>query len=153
MTCTPQQARKEIFKRLKECWDARSPAVTDEVPEVRYQGEEKPNAPKKDKFWLRASTQGVTTRQAAHTTPADAQSQVVFESRGVFMGEVFAPMATGAYAKGELLAAIVQGAFMAAETPCGVWFRNPRINELPNDGTWYRWLVIVDLQFNQVKGA
>ena len=155
MTATPQQARKEIFTRINDCWQARAGIIVGgPVPEARWQGEEKPGKPDKDKYWIRSSTQLVTTRQAGHREPpAPGQSLAFFDTFGVVFVQVFAPMKTGAYAKGELLGELLQNAFMATETPSGVWFRNPRINELENDGTWYRWNVIADFQFNQVRGA
>lgn len=156
MSITPQNARKEIFARVDQCWAARAPAVLAPAPppEMRYQGVERETLPGSTKHWARASTQLATTKQSAHVTDVDGASPVEFATVGIAFIQIFAPMSeAGGYAKGELLAGIAQRIFMAGETPSGVWFRNPRINELPNDGTWYRWNVIADFQFNQTKGT
>lgn len=156
MSLTPQQARKEIFARVDSVWKAKAPAIIAPAaaPEMRYQGVEEGASPGSTKYWARASTQGATTRQSAHMMDGPGQSPVEFLSEGAVFIQIFAPMSEkGSYAKGELLAEAAQCMFMATETASGVWFRNPRINELPSDGTWYRWNVIADFQFNQVKGA
>jgi hypothetical protein len=157
MSATPQQARKEIFAMIGAGWAAKAPAILAPAapPEMRYQGHEKGALPGSTKFWARSSTQLATTRQSAHMMPeAPGGSPVEFASAGVVFVQVFAPMSEqGSYAKGELLAEALQCMFMAAQTASGVWFRNPRINEVPPDGTWYIWNVIAEYQFNQVKGA
>lgn len=155
MSTSPQIARKEIFALLDAGWTAGAPAIMGGVPQVRYQGVEERTLPGAVEYWARASTQMVTTGQRAHQmNPTPGQSPVVFETNGVILIQIFAPMKNrDSYAKGELLAELAQCMFMATETVSGVWFRNPRINELENDGTWYRWNVIVDYQFNQIRGA
>lgn len=156
MSTSPQQARKEIFALIAAEWAAKAPAIVAPlaVPELRYQGVEKAALPGATKFWARASTQLATTRQAAFAMAGLGATVPVYDTEGVVFIQVFAPMKEpGSYAKGELLAELGQCMFMAAETASGVWFRNPRINELVPDGTWYRWNVIADFRFNQVKGA
>lgn len=154
MTATPQQARKEIFARIQTCWDAGAAAIVGTVPEMRYQGVEEKGLPGAANFWARASTQLATTRQRGHQQLDDGGTIPFYETDGALFVQIYAPMkAPSSYAKGELLAALAQRMFMGATTASGVWFRNPRINELPNDGTWYRWNVIADYQFSQVKGT
>jgi len=157
MSTTPQLARKSIFALIGACWADKAPALVapKAAPVMRYHGDEKGALPGSDKYWARAGTQLADTRQSAHIMTNDpGGSPVEFSTAGVVIVQVFAPMSeTGSYAKGELLAELAQGMFMATETSSGVWFRRPRINELPNDGTWHRWNVIADFQFNQVKGA
>lgn len=149
---TPQTARKEIFALIAAQWTAKAPAIIAPAPEMRWQGIEKGDLPGASAYWARSSTQLVTTRQRAFIM-AGAGSPTGYETNGNVFIQIFAPMkAPSSYAKGELLAGLGQCMFMAAETPSGVWFRNPRINELTPDGTWYRWNVIADFQFNQAKG-
>lgn len=157
MSTTPQNARKLILAHIGAGWAAKAPAIVAPAspPEMRYQGVEEGALPGAAKFWARASTQLVTTRQSAHIMTNDpGGSPVEFATSGVVFVQIFAPMkGPGSYAKGELLAEAAQCMFMATELAQGIWFRNPRINELVPDGTWYRWNVIADFQFNQVKGA
>lgn len=151
----PSNARREMFARLADCWDAKAPAIVQgPAPEIRWQGEEEGPLPGGLKFWARCSTAGVDTAQSGFSTDEVGQNGARFTTTGVIIVQVFAPMKNrGSYAKGELLAALAQRTFMAAHTPSGVWFRRPRINELDNDGTWYRWNVIADYTFDQAKGA
>ena len=156
MSTTPQGARKGVFAAFAAGWALRAPAAVGalQAPELRFQGVEEAGLPGATKYWARISTQLATTRQSAHVMDQVDGSPVEFDTRGVVFVQIFAPMKEPtSYAKGELLAEVAQRMFMASETAQGVWFRNPRINELPHDGTWYRWNVIADFQFNQVKGV
>ena len=153
MSIQPQAARKEIFARIAGCWAASD--ILDPMPELRFQGAEKPGLPGAEKYWARASTQLVATRNSAHIMSDEpGASPAEFLTTGLVFIQIFAPMKTvNSYAKGELLAELGQRMFMAANTNSGVWFRNPRINELSPDGSWYRWNVVSEYQFNQVKGT
>lgn len=155
MTLTPQQARKEMFALVDECWKARAAAIVGYIPEIRWQGVEEPKLPGADKFWMRVGTTTVTTRQSGHQMPdAPDRSPVVYDNHGFITLQQFAPMkGRDVWSKGELLSELGQRMFMASETGGAVWFRNPRIRELNNDGTWYRWNVIADYQFSQTKGT
>jgi hypothetical protein len=152
-TLTPQQARKEMFAYVNALWAARSASIAGSVPEIRYQGFEVAALPGADKYWMRAMTTTVTTRQSGHQLPdAPYGSPVVYTNFGFITLQIFAPMKSpDAWGKGELLAELGQCMFMATETQNGIWFRNPRIREINNDGTWYRWNVISDYQFDQVR--
>lgn len=152
---TPQQARKEMFALVATTWAAKTAAIVGYIPEIRYQGIEEANLPGASKYWMRASTTTVTTRQRGHRLPdAPNGSPVVYDNFGFITLQTFAPMnSKDSWEKGELLAQLGQCMFMASETGGAVWFRNPRIRELNNDGTWYRWNVLADYQFSQVKGS
>jgi len=153
MTLTPQNARKELFQLVHNVWNAKAAAIVDYIPEIRYQGLDETGLPGADKYWMRASTNTVTTQQRGHMVPEEGVSKPVYDNFGFITLQLFAPMKSAdSYAKGELLAELGQCMFMASETGGSIWFRNPRIRELDNDGTWYRWNVIADYQFSQVKG-
>jgi hypothetical protein len=155
MSLTPQEARKEMFAKVDRCWKARAPAIVDPIPEIRWQGVEEGALPGANKYWMRVGTQMVTTVQSGHqSAEADVADDVVYDTYGFITLQMFAPMkGKGTWDKGELLSQVGQRMFMASETGGGVWFRNPRIVEVKNDGTWYRWNVIADYQFSQVKGS
>lgn len=149
-----QNARKEMFALVDAAWAAGATAIAGYVPDIRFQGVEEAALPGADKFWARCSTNNVTTNQVGHAMPEAGVSDVVYRTVGFITLQVFAPMkGADSYAKGELLSSLGQRMFMASETGGAVWFRNPRIRELDNDGTWYRWNVIADYQFDQTKGA
>lgn len=154
MTLTPQQARQEMFQRVNTCWAADSAAIVGYVPEIRWQGVEEATPPGATKFWMRCGTTNVTVRQSGHQMPdAPNGSPVVYDNYGFITLQIFAPMkGRQNWSKGELLSELGQRMFMAYETGGGVWFRNPRIRDLNNDGTFFRWNVIADYQFSQIKG-
>lgn len=153
MTVSQPAARREIFALIAAAWvDAED--IVDYIPEVRWQGVEESELPGSNLYWARASTQNVMTTQVGHAMPQVGVSDVIYRTVGFVTLQIFAPMnIRGSYTLGELLSALGQRMFMASETPGAVWFRNPRIRELNNDGTWYRWNVIADYQFDQSKGA
>lgn len=153
MSLRPQQARKQLLAHVQTCWDAGAAAIVDYVPDIRFQGVEESTLPGADKYWMRCGTTTVATPQRGHMMPEVGISQPVYDNFGFITLQIFAPMKSPeSYAKGELLAELGQRMFMASETGGSIWFRNPRIRELDNDGTWYRWNVIADYQFSQVKG-
>lgn len=151
---TPQNARKEMFALVETCWAAKAGDIVSPIPEIRYQGVEEAALPGATNFWMRIGTTTVTTRQSGHQSPDGPDgSPVVFDTYGFITLQMFAPMkGKDTWSKGELLSELGQRMFMASETGGGVWFRNPRIRELNNDGTWYRWNVIADYQFSHTKG-
>lgn len=150
---TPQNARKEMFDLVNTCWNDHSLPIIGYVPEIRWQGIEEAEFPGADKYWMRASTNNVSTRQRGHQMPEAGLSKVVYDTFGFITLQIFAPMKSPvSWANGELLSELGQGMFMATETGGAVWFRNPRILQLNNDGTWYRWNVIADYRFSHVKG-
>lgn len=152
---TPQEARKAIFAHINTVWEDKASAIIGYTPEIRWQGVPDDTLPGGDKFWMRASTQNVLTKQEGHRMPdAPDGSPVVYRTTGFVTLQMFAPKTDPEdYARGELLSEVGQCMFMATETGGSIWFRNPRINELKSDGTWYRWNVIADYQFNQTKGS
>lgn len=155
MSATPQNARKEIIARFDAVWNDKAPAIVapDDAPVIRYQGVEKGALPGAKKYWVRFGTTLVTTEEGGYVQgDGPEQSPVAFETYGFLTAQLFAPMIGDGHTKGELLAELAQCMFMRYETPSGVWFRNPRINGLENDGTWYRWNIIVDFRFSQIKG-
>lgn len=155
MSLSYSAARKQMFALVDQCWKAKAEAVYGYLPEIRWQGVEEGKLPGADKFWMRVGTETVSTRQSGHQLPEGPEgSPVVYDTYGFITLQMFAPMkGKDAWAKGELLSELGQRMFMASETGGGVWFRNPRIRELNNDGTWYRWNVIADYQFSQTKGS
>lgn len=153
MTVSAPNARREMFAHINACWQADTLAIVGYVPEIRWQGLEKKTVPGADKFWMRASTQEVDTNHSGFAVPQFGVSDVVYDTDGVVTLQIFAPMKERtAYDLGEKLAQVGRRAFMATSTPSAVWFRRPRVRELDNDGTWYRWNVIADYHFSQVKG-
>lgn len=149
MPTTPTNARDEIFRLFTDDFDVS--AIVDECV-VRYQGNERGDPPKK--YWVRISTQQVTSPQAAHIMRDEpGASPIAYDTNGLVFVQVFAPMSDeDSFRKGELIATKARDIFRAVETPSSVWFRNARFNELDPDGKHYRWNVKVEYQFSERKG-
>ncbi len=142
-----------MLTHIQTCWDAGAGAIVGYVPDIRFQGVEEGALPGADKYWMRVSTQGVANPQRGHRVNEPGVSKPVFDNLGFITLQLFAPMkSVDSWEKGELLSELGQGMFMASDIGGGIWFRNPRIRQNDNDGTWYRWNVIADYQFSQVKG-
>lgn len=157
MIFSPQDARQEMAKLLSDTWTAKAGTIVGgAVPELRFQGIEKGATPGSTKYWARFGAYMDDTRQSAFQMDETTAYGVRFQTSGVAICQVFAPMTlagdNATFYKGAKLAELVQCVFMAANTPSGIWFRRPRIQELDNDGTFYRWNVIVDFYFDQAKG-
>ena len=151
---SPQNARKEMLALVNTAWQAGAGTIAGSVPEIRWEGVEVATLPGSNKYWMRVETEDVFTKQKGHRIEDPGTSAVVYQTTGFITLQIFAPMNSGAsFAKGELLARLGQCMFMANQTAGGVWFRNPRIRKAGNDGTWYRWNVIADYQFDHTKGT
>lgn len=157
MTATYLSARDEMFELFVTGFAADAAVIAGGAIDVRYQGVVKKNLPAADKYWVRLSTKNVTTRQTAHGQPDDAgqgsgKGVKVHTTRGLIFVEVFAPMSdVEGFERGGKLAELAQGIFQNAETSSSVWFRNVRINDLPDDGKAFRFNVVAEYQFDQTK--
>jgi hypothetical protein len=140
---TPNDARAEAFGLFEAGWlDA---GIIDPTPEVRWQGKAEGDPPRS--YFARVSMVQASTRQASFAE-ADGASKTKYDNRGHIIVQVFAPMnAEDAFYNGGLLAEKARDIFRRVETPSGMWFRNMRVNELPNDGEFFRWNVIIEYEF------
>lgn len=147
MFTNPLDARDEMFALFAAGWEATD--VLDTPPEIRWQGKEKGDIP--PGYFVRVYTIGVKSEQRGFLQRDDpGASPPVFDTCGMIYASVFAPMsAEDSFRNGELLARAGRDIFRSAETPSGVWFRNARYVELPNDGKHYGWNVIVEYEFSE----
>lgn len=150
MTCTPAQARDEVYTLFTDAWKASD--LRDPMPGIRYQGKEKGDVP--EGAFVRISMQQVTSPQSAHTMPdGPGASGVQFTTHGLIFVQVFIPASErDGFHNGELLATFARDIFRARETPSGVWFRNARFNELDPEGSKFRWNVKVEYEYNELSG-
>ncbi len=145
---TTAQARDEILARLKAVADAVTPTplklVFDDAPgqPARTESTASRVAP-----WARARVQHTTGRQASLS---GANGVKRWERGGFLIVQLFTPMLEGQNLA-DSLGSIIRGAFEGYSTPSGVWFRNPRIQEVGSDGTWYQTNIFVDFQYDEVK--
>lgn len=146
---TPVEAKDEARSRFNTGWTAAT--VLTPMPVIRWEGKEQGDIP--ETYFVRFSMKQVKTPQVSFGEENnDGSSSKKFENNGLIMVQVFAPRtAEDSSHIGDLLAVEARDIFRGGETPGGMWFRNMRINELPHDGTYYRWNVIVEYVFTETS--
>lgn len=143
-------ARDEMLGRLKEVVDAIAgppgplQLVFDDA-RADPPGTETP--PSRVGSWARARVQHTTGRQASL---AGASGTKRWERGGFLIVQLFTPALDGQNLA-DSLGSIILGAFEGYSSPSGVWFRNPRMNEVGKDGAWYQTNLFVDFQYDEVK--
>lgn len=160
MVATRAQARDEMFQLLLDA-DADLKAANDALSELemRWQGIETPdevdNAPKTmaGKFWTRALTQVLVSRQSAHMmTDEPGGSPACWQTNGQLIVQVFAPRnVVDSYRTGDLLAGMIADIYRNVETNSGVWFRDATAKEVSSEHSFWRWNVTVEFQFDERK--
>lgn len=156
MTTTYDQAYVEALALLEAAAPGFNAAVGLADPiQLRHQDNEAElGTPDPSKYWLRFSMQSVASPQRGYQSPdgPSGRDRRVFESIGLVFVQVFAPMSEKATASaiGRALAVLAQAIYRGEETPSGVAFFNVRINDIPNDGKWYRYNVVAEYSFDEL---
>lgn len=136
---TYTQAVDESYGMFTAAWEASAAGillacgakVVGYTPEIRYaRVEEEDNLPR-DRFWARLS----------HTTIYETHGAIgnrMFEGNILFTMQIFCPRTDRtAFDTGRLLAVTARNAVRGKNTPSGDgYFREARINELPNEDNW-----------------
>lgn len=135
---TPLEARDIIFNVFKTVWDATGfIAVYDDVPST---------PPNTDTSWARVTMQHFSGRQASLAGELGARR---WENRGLVTAQIFAPIGDGK-TQVYTLSELVRNGYRDAKN-LSVWFRDPRINEVGNDGAWEQINVLVNFEYDDVR--
>ncbi|QJD54396.1 hypothetical protein P9A28_gp10 [Sphingomonas phage Eidolon] len=160
MPTTRTVARGEMFDILLSAKSALSELHDDLANlELRWQGIETPDevsdAPKQmqGKFWTRALTMVVDSRQVAHMmTDEPGGSPASWRTVGQIIIQVFAPRnVVDSYNTGDLLAGAIADIYRNVETPSGVGFEKSAAKEATSEHSFWRWNVTVDFEFYERK--
>lgn len=159
MPSSPSLARDESARLFTEAFAPAAEVIIGDPVEIRYQGVlhgvagQPLKAVDPANYWVRFSMRGVMSRPSAFVLSDDpVPSQQEFETNGLAFVQVFAPMIeVNGFAQGLLLAELAQDIFRRTETASGVIFNNVRINELDDDTKSYRWNVIAEYEFSEVR--
>lgn len=162
MVSTRSQARDEMFQLLLDeeaALKALDPALAAEKSELefRWQGIETPDEVSDaartmaGKFWTRAVSQVVLSRQSAHMmTDEPDGSPACWQTNGQLIIQVFAPRnVVNSYNIGDLLAGAIARIYRNAETNSGVWFRDSTAKEVLSEPSFWRWNVTVEFQYDE----
>lgn len=145
MTATFKEASDEILAVYKSAWDTTGyPTDWENVS-----GDDTVTVPPVDGVtpWARVVVRNIVGGNESLTGALGKQR---FIREGFFTAQIFTGLGKGkteAYA----LAKVVADAFEGKSTPSGVWFRNARINEIGNDGSWYQVNFVVNFEYSEVK--
>lgn len=147
MTPTYESAMDEILGLFSTYWNAQTPAVNSgSVPAVAWPGVEftpPVNAP-----WARITVKHNTSRQVTFGEPGQRR----FLRPGLVTVQVFTPVsAGGGLSLVAKLGIIARDAFEGRGTATGIWFRNARIQEVGDDGTWHQHNVVVEFEYDEVR--
>ena len=149
MTLSYPQAIDEMFQMFESGFEAASIPILRYVPEIWYEGVEKPNSPEIDKFWCRVSERPVSDTQSAFRNGENGQC---YTATGILFVQIFAPkIKNDSHAKLILLADAVKKIFQGESTSGKVWFRNARVRKLNPETEWWPINVIVEYEFSEEK--
>lgn len=141
----------EMYKAFNDYWIANSAAVAGYVPEIRWHGKEKADAPEGNKFWVRVSTKSVFEEQISLSSSVSEDGRKRYTGYGLVFVQLFCPKSvTNSIYLGRQLAQIAKKAYRGKSTPSKIWFRNVRINELDAENVWYRFNIISDYQYDEI---
>lgn len=140
-------ARDELFAQYQTIL-ASTPAIIGESLKTVYQGVESGGKVPTNKFWARVSQQTVIEGQA---TLRGTDLTRRYRSEGLIFVQLFgAKDLIEDYAKLTKLGALIKTAFRGKQTNGCIWFRNTRIQELPNEDAWYRLNVVSEYTYDEI---
>jgi hypothetical protein len=147
---TPVTAKDEAYEMVTASFTDWLLSVGKDC-DIRYQG--KASAERPADYWVRLSMQQVLSPQRGFVLTEDNADANVFETSGLIFGQLNAAIsAEDSFRNGDLMATAIRDILRQSSTPSGMWFRNARFNELPDDGQNYRWNVIAEYEFDE-KGS
>lgn len=146
---TFDSARDEIFGLFRTYWSAQTPALNSgQAIRVEWPGVDSQTPPPADKPWARIIARHVTSRQATFGPSGERR----FTRPGLVTVQIFTPVsAGGGLSLAEKCAIIARDAFEGRGTASGIWFRNARIQEGGQDGTWQQMNVTVEFLYDELR--
>lgn len=152
MTATREEAFDQINALFLEAWDANAGAVAGYIPEVRWHGNEKDTKPDASRFWVRHSIMGVGDEQIVMSPCVGKPGQRLYEATGLIFIQIFCPKSIkNSLILGGRLATIAQNAYRGKTTEGAVWFRNVRVNDIPNEREYYRLNVVAEYEYDELQ--
>lgn len=135
----------EIISVFMTGWLANSFPIVGYVPEIRtrYKEELLPDA---TRYWGRITLQTVDERQSAFE---NSSPNTKHTTTGLVFIQLFCPRTLdNGLTNLSKLATVAKNTFRNNQTPGGIWFKNARINELPDEQNWCRLNVIAEYQYD-----
>lgn len=146
---TPITAKDELYGFVHDSFAAYLISANAKC-EMRWQG--KLIASNLQNISVRFSVQTVLSTLKGYVSNDEGRDLKLYETSGLFFGHIEVTMSEpDAFRKGDLLATALRDIVADVDTPSGMWLRNARFNELPNDSQFYKWNVVAELQYDEVK--
>lgn len=150
MITHPQQALDAMFKLFNDKWKAGATAIVGYVPQIVWPLTDVRAIPAADKYWCRVSTQSVGEPLASLSEVVEPGKRM-YEPFGLLFIQLFVPKSDAqAAVRGLALATLARNSFKGVQTPNGVWFRESKINNLPDEEKSYRFNIIVEYEYNEI---
>ncbi len=151
MTVQYDQVRNQIFKLFTDAWNLNSSAIATYIPEIRYQGDQERATPDGSKFFVRISKNTILEEQSTLSDCTMQPGKKRYTASGLVFVQLFCPKSdTQSFVKGEQLAIIARDAFRGKTTAGKIWFRNARINEIPQEHLFYRFNIIAEFEYDEI---
>ena len=145
-------ARNAIFKKINDAWQLNTAAVIGYVPKIYWQWNQETERPPTDKFWARVSMQTVDSQQGTLSDACGAPGQHRDNNAGLVFIQLFGPKSVGDVPeKFSKLAKIARRAMLGQSLDGNVWFRNSRINELPDENEWIRANAVAEFEYDEIN--
>lgn len=145
------QAQDDMFGMFDTAWKAADfDDYADDVPVIRYDGNEVNTPPSPDLPYVRIKISHVDGEQAALGIRPNRKRK--YCKVGIISVQSFGPQGGGRGLEiATYMGIIAESVFQGKTSPNGVWFRRIRSTEVGPTGGWYQVNTIIDFEYNQVR--
>lgn len=148
---TYSEAIDEIFTTVTNTVETFTPTFIDYEFPLRFVGIEYSTKPDRTKYWARVSTQIVSDQQASLS---DVEGQRFYEAISLLYIQLFCPRnVSKSLQNGRKMAEILQDQFRRRSTSDELWYRNPRIVELPETAEAYPINIVSEFWYKSIAPA
>lgn len=140
-----------IYSKFWQTFKVYAPTIVGYLPNVYWRNKEVDTSANGSKFWVRVSYQTVSSPQSSLSVCVGAIGKKSYTNTGFLLVQVFAPKST-ANSDDILkrLSSEIRNSFRSVSIPGGIWFRNPRILEIPPEDLFYRTNVTIEYRFDEL---
>jgi len=151
MSTTFSNAVNELNKLFNDYWKANTTSICGYVPEIRWNGIEKADAPDSSKFWCFHSVLNADEEQKTLSVSVGLPGQKRYESYGIIIVQLYCPKSIlNSKDKGRQLATVAKNCYRGKQTSGGVWLKNVRIIDVDPEELCYRFNIIADYSFDEI---
>lgn len=145
-------ARNAIFKKINDAWQNGTTPIIGYIPKIYWQWNQETERPETNKFWARVSLQTVDGAQGTLSDACGAPGQHRDNIAGLVFIQLFGPKSVGDVPeKFSKLAKLARRSLLGHTADENVWFRNARVNELPDENEWIRANAIAEFEYDEIN--